>query len=442
MRRLLFVVLVWLALSSIQSSVAATVEGVRMWRSPDSTRLVFDLDAPVTHKIFKLDNPQRLVIDIERGKFAASLSQLDFAETPVQKLRHGAKQGGALRIVLDLKKDVNPRSFALKQIADKPNRLVVDLYDEKKQTVKTVESIANTSSSSSRRDIVIAIDAGHGGEDPGAVGPGRLYEKHVVLKVAKNLANVINATPGYKAILVREGDYFLPLNRRPEAARKVHADLFVSVHADGFDDPNARGASVYTLSNRGASSKMASILASHENQSDLIGGVDRISLDDKDSQLRQILVDLSMTSSMNTSRDVGYRVLKELGGVTRLHSSRVEQAGFAVLKSADVPSILVETGFITNPKEAKDLNTLRHRTKLAKAVFKGIDSYFRDKPPEGTQLAWVKDGGGTVKHKIQRGDTLISIAQRYQVSVSNIKKHNRLNGSMIRVGQVLIIPVI
>jgi N-acetylmuramoyl-L-alanine amidase len=442
MWRIKLIVTAWLVLTSVQSSIAATVEGVRMWRSPDSTRLVFDLDAPVTHKIFKLDEPKRLVIDIDQGTFSASLANLDFDETPVLKLRHGAKSGGALRVVLDLKQDVKPRSFELKKISGKPDRLVVDLYDKKQSTVKSVESIAKTSAVETRRDIVIAIDAGHGGEDPGAIGPGRLYEKHIVLKVAKNLANLVNAAPGYKAVLVRKGDYFIPLNRRPEEARQVHADLFISIHADGFDDPSARGASVFTLSNRGATSKMASILASKENQSDLIGGVDRISLDDKDSQLRQILVDLSMTSSMNVSRDVGSRVLKQLGAVTRLHSTRVEQAGFAVLKSADVPSLLIETGFITNPTEARNLNTLGHRTKLAKAIFKGINSYFSDKPPEGTQLAWLKNGGGVVKHKIKRGDTLISIAKHYQVSVANIKKHNRLNGSIIRVGQVLIIPVI
>ena len=442
MQRIVFFTLLWFVCFSTLSSVAATVEGVRMWRSPDSTRLVFDLDAPVTHKIFKLDNPKRLVIDVEQGKFSAPLSALDFSDTPVTKLRHGAKDGGALRIVLDLKSDVKPRSFALKQVAEKPNRLVVDLYDQEQKTVKSVESITKQSEAAKRRDIVIAIDAGHGGEDPGAIGPGRLYEKHIVLKVAKNLANVVNAAPGYKATLVRESDYFIPLYLRPEAARKEHADLFVSIHADGFDDPSARGASVFTLSNRGASSKMASILASKENQSDLIGGVDRISLDDKDSQLRQILVDLSMTSSMNASRDVGSRVLKKMGGVTRLHSTRVENAGFAVLKSADVPSILVETGFITNPGEAKKLNTLSYRTKLAKAIFGGIDSYFQDKPPEGTHIAWLKNGGGVIKHKIERGDTLISIARRYQVSVSHLKKHNSLNSSTIRIGQVLLIPVI
>jgi len=421
---------------------AANVEGVRLWRSPDSTRLVFDLDAPTDHSIFKLDSPNRLVIDIKNARFDAKTTSLELEKTPVLRLRHGAQKGGNLRIVLDLKEDVNPRSFGLKRIADKPDRLVVDLYDKKQTTVKTVESVISENKAPQKRDIVIAIDAGHGGEDPGAIGPGRLYEKHIVLKIAKNLANVVNATPGYKAVLVRSGDYFLSLYMRPEKARDVHADLFLSIHADGFDNPKARGASVFTLSSKGASSKTASILASKENKSDLIGGADRIQLDDKEDQLKKILVDLSMTNSLETSMNVGAKVLKELGSVTRLHSPRVESAGFAVLKSADVPSLLIETGFITNPQEAKNLNTLAHRTKLSKAIFRGIDRYFSDRPPEGSYLAWKKSGGGMVKYTIARGDTLSSISQRYQVSVSKIKQENKLSNSIIRIGQTLIIPTI
>ncbi|WP_239923615.1 N-acetylmuramoyl-L-alanine amidase [Agaribacterium haliotis] len=420
---------------------AATVEGVRLWRSPDSTRLVFDLDGPVDHKLFKLSGPERLVIDLKNSRFDAKTKDLKLADTPVKKLRYGGQKGGDLRIVLDLKHSVKPRSFALKRIDDKPDRLVVDLYNRQQQTEKSVEALLPAKSQRGKRDVVIAIDAGHGGEDPGAIGPGRLYEKTVVLKVAKNLANTINKEPGYKAVLVREGDYFIPLHKRPEKARAAHADLFVSIHADGFDNPKARGASVFTLSRRGASSKMASILASKENKSDLIGGVDRIQLGDKEEQLKKILVDLSMTSSMEASMDVGKRVLNEMGKVTHLHSKRVESAGFAVLKSADVPSILVETGFITNPSEAKNLNSLAHRTKLSKAIFKGINAYFQNRPPEGSFLAWKKQGRGT-NYTIASGDTLSSIAQRYNVSVASIKKANQLNSSTIKVGQTLAIPTL
>ena len=379
----------------LSSDVLATVvEGVRLWRSPDSTRLVFDLDAPANHKIFKLENPKRLVIDVDSTQFSADTKDLDFSDTPVLRLRHGVQQGGDLRVVLDLKEDVDPSSFALKKIDSKPDRLVLDLRDKKKPQVKSVATMTQDSRVEKKRDILIAIDAGHGGEDPGAIGPGNLYEKTIVLKIAKNLANIVNATPGYKALLVRKGDYYIRLGERTEIARRANADFFVSIHADGFHNPKAHGASVFTLSRRGASSKMAKILASKENKSDLIGGVDRIDLKNKEAQLQQILVDLSMTSSMDTSVNVGRRVLREMGKVADLHSERVESAGFAVLKAPDIPSLLIETGFITNPREAKHLNTLSHRTKLAKAIFRGVDEYFSSSPPEGTYLAWVKNGGG------------------------------------------------
>ncbi len=427
---------------SIVSVQAADIQGVRLWRSPDSTRLVFDLDAPAEHKLFELSNPQRLIIDIDSATFSAKTQDLKLDDTPVIRLRHGAQKNGRLRIVLDLKEEVNPRSFSLKKIAGKPDRLVVDLYEKKQQTIKTLDALIESLEQPSKRDIIIAIDAGHGGEDPGAVGPNRIYEKNIVLKIAKNLANKVNEQKGYKALLIREGDYFIRLGDRAEKARRAQADLFVSIHADGFNNPKANGGSVFTLSRRGATSKMASILASKENQSDLIGGVDRIQLDDKEAQLKKILVDLSMTRSMETSLDIGGRVLKEMGSVIRLHSSRVESAGFAVLKSPDVPSILIETGFITNPAEAKKLNTLAHRTKVAKAIFRGIDSYFSENPPEGTYLAWRLNGGNSVKYTIASGDTLSSIARRYKVSVAQLKKENKLSSSNIRVGQILLIPAI
>ena len=428
-------------LFAAEHAFASTIEGVRLWRSPDSTRFVFDLDSPVEHNIFKLANPSRLVIDVKNTKITANTSNLALSDTPVKRLRFGGQKSGDLRIVLDLKSEIKPRSFVLKSISGKPNRLVVDLYDTSKDTVKNIGQVI-APKNNKKRDVLIAIDAGHGGEDPGAIGPGGLYEKDIVLLIAKNLANVINAQPGYKALLIRSGDYYLKHAVRSNRARAKQADLFISIHADGFHNPKARGASVFTLSQRGASSKMASILASKENQSDLIGGVDRIQLGDKEDQLKQILVDLSMTSSLEASMDIGGRVLKEIGKVAHLHSKRVESAGFLVLKSADVPSILVETGFITNPKEAKKLNTLGHRTKLAKSIFKGVDSYFSRKPPEGSLLASKLNGTDVVRYKIASGDTLSSIAKRYSVPVSSLMKENKLSGSTIRVGQTLLIPAI
>lgn len=418
---------------------AANIDGVRLWRAPDNTRIVFDLDGPVEHKIFTLSNPDRLVIDIDGARLVAALNDLQFSNTPIQQLRHGKRNDKDVRFVLDLSSTVKPRSFLLKKHADKPDRLVIDLYDASEKVVKTVEQVVKKEISL-KRDIVIAIDPGHGGEDPGAIGNKKLYEKNVVLKVGQQLATIVNAEPGYKALLIRDGDYYLPHEQRREKARDARADIFISIHADGFDDNRAHGASVFALSKRGATSQTARILASRANESDLIGGAGSVSLHDKGDMLAGVLVDLSMTANLANSLDVGHRVLKNMGNFTKLHSRNVEQAGFLVLKSPDVPSILVETGFITNPSEAKKLDSYAHRQKLAEAIFRGVSSYFNDKPPEGSYVAWKKTGGGYAQHIIAKGDTLSGIAKKYRVSIAQIKELNNLSTAQIRVGQKLTIP--
>lgn len=425
--------------------MAADVKGVRVWRAPDNTRLVFDLSGPVEHKIFTLDSPARLVIDIENAKFAANTDGLDFSGSPIGKMRYGKRNKSDLRVVLDLQSQVKPRSFALLALADKPDRLVIDLYNEGTATVKTVQTVAKAPES--KRDIVIAIDAGHGGEDPGALGPKRVREKDVVLKIAQELARLIDSEPGYKAQMVRTGDYYIPLRARRNKAREIRADLFISIHADAFKNPNAKGASVFALSRRGATSETARFLASKENEADLIGGVGDVSLDDKDEMLVGVLVDLSMNATLANSLNVGDRVLKQMGAITKLHKHQVEQAGFAVLKSPDVPSILVETGFISNPDEARALSTDSHRKKLANAIFNGVKSYFYDVPPADSYVAWKKHGGkgsggsaATVEHIIARGDTLSSIAKRYRTTVAQLLEANGLNNTNIKVGQKLTIP--
>lgn len=425
-------------LSFAQVGFASVVEGVRLWRAPDHTRLVFDLSGPVAHTLFSLENPDRIVIDVEQAKFAASIDGLPLNDTPIDRLRHGKRNGDDLRIVLDMKSDTKPRSFGLKRHGDKPDRLVIDLYDAQTQTVKTLEELQP--SSSAQRDILVAIDAGHGGEDPGSIGPWSLYEKDIVLKVSKKLKALIDNEPGFRAELIRTGDYYVVNSRRREKARELRADLFVSIHADGFTDSRAHGASVFALSRRGATSQMARILASKANESDLIGGAGSVTLRDKDDVLAGVLVDLSMTATLANSLDVGERVLRNMGSFTRLHKDHVEQAAFIVLKSPDVPSILVETGFITNPGEAKKLNSPQHQDKLAHAVFSGVKSYFYDNPPEGSYVAWKKQNGGEIRHVIARGDTLSSIAKRYKVKVADIKSFNQLSSSTIRIGQVLAIP--
>lgn len=425
------------------SAFAAKVNGVRLWRAPDHTRIVFDLGSPVEHKLFALTNPNRVVIDIDDATLAKKISNLALANTPIQKVRYGKHNKTGLRVVLDLRQAVLPRSFVLAKHGGKSDRLVVDLHDQIKKAATKVQALEDVVSG--RRDIVIAVDAGHGGEDPGAIGPRphRIKEKKIVLAISKQLVAMINQQKGYKAHLVRTGDYYIPLNKRRDKARALRADLFVSIHADAFKNPKAKGASVFALSRRGASSESARFLAAKENEADLMGGSDGdVSLVAIDKVLAGVLVDLSMTATLTNSLDVGSRVLKEVGKITKLHKRHVEQAGFAVLKSPDVPSILVETGFISNPREAKKLNTSGYRRQLAKAIFKGVKGYFYDAPPVGTYLAWSKSNKGkTVKHRVASGDTLSGIAERYNVSLGKLLRQNDLrSASVIKVGQRLTIP--
>lgn len=417
--------------------MAANIDGVRLWRAPDNTRLVFDLSAAVEHKLFTLKNPSRIVIDIENAALKKGFGDVPIEDTPINKIRYGDRGNGTLRVVLDMKTNVKPRSFALRAHGDKPDRLVIDLYDGNKSTIKTVKEVKATKQT--QRSIVVAIDAGHGGEDPGAIGPKRLKEKDVVLAIAKEMAALVAREPGYTAKLIRDGDYYIPLKKRRNKARDLRADLFVSIHADAFHNPKARGASVFALSRNGATSETARFLASKENDADLIGGVGGVSLNDKDDVLAGVLVDLSMTATLTDSLQVGEYVLKNMGRISRLHKKRVEQAGFAVLKSPDVPSILVETGFISNPHEANKLATTSYRKNMAKAIFDGVKTYFESQPPAGTWLAW-KQSAGPREYVIAKGDTISGIAKRHSVSVKRLLEFNRLSDASIRVGQRLQIP--
>ncbi|HAN51980.1 MAG TPA: N-acetylmuramoyl-L-alanine amidase, partial [Pseudomonas sp.] len=308
----------------------------------------------------------------------------------------------------------------------------------------TLPAVKLPATSGGKRDIVIAIDAGHGGEDPGAIGPGKVYEKHVVLQISKELQRQINAEKGFRAELVRTGDYFIPLRKRTEIARKKGADLFVSIHADAAPRSAAYGASVFALSDRGATSETARWLADSENRSDLIGGAGNVSLGDKDQMLAGVLLDLSMTASLSSSLNVGQKVLSNMGRITPLHKRRVEQAGFMVLKSPDIPSILVETGFISNPSEAKKLQTSSHQQALARSIHSGVRQFFHENPPPGTYVAWLRDSGkiaaGPREHVVRSGESLALLAQRYQVSLASLRSANNLSNDVIKIGQTLNIP--
>lgn len=515
----------------------AVVQGVRLWTGPENTRVVLDLDGPAEHKLFTLSGPDRVVIDLRNARLKPGVSAKG-AQGIIQGLRTGIQNGHDLRVVLDLKGRVKPRSFLLKPDGSNGHRLVVDLQGgaalaaqpaktivaagaasvsrpqamqktpvkpraatashEKisapptavvaapspvgtRSTAAKTSAVAKasnpTSGKSSRepqggtaavaqlapapaapaspvkslrdvdrgRELIIAIDAGHGGKDVGARGPSGTHEKDVVLAIARKLAALVEKEPGMRPVLVRDGDYFIRLRERMNKARKQRADLFVSIHADAFSDHRARGSSVFVVSERGASSEMARMLAAQENAADLVGGV---SLNDKDELLKSVLLDLSQSASIEASMTVADNVLGELKQVGRVHKTRVQQAGFMVLKSPDVPSVLVETAFISNPEEERQLRDARHQQRLAHAIMKGIRAYFRDNPPPGTVVAARDASGGDVtgrdvngrEHVIKRGETLSEIAKRYAVSMDRLRVANGLSGDTVQVGGVLRIP--
>lgn len=423
-----------LGLLAASTVFAGDVHDVRLWRAPDHTRVVFDLTGPSEHNLFVLQNPTRIVLDVSNTRLKTNLSDLKLDNTPIRQVRSAVREGDDLRIVMDMSASVDPRSFALKANEKAGDRLVVDLYDQSTTTAKP--AVKKTAQQGSKRDIIIAIDAGHGGEDPGALGPGKRREKDVVLAIARELHRLFQADTGFAPTLIRTGDYYISLKGRRDLARKRQADLFVSIHADAFKRKEANGASVYALSTSGATSTAARYLAQRENAADLVGGV---SLSDKDDVLAGVLADLSMTSTLDASLQVGAQVLRNVDNVARLHKKNVEQAGFAVLKSPDIPSILVETGFISNPTEAQRLSTSSYQKKMARAIHAGIKSYLMAHPPSGTLVAWNKAQGGT-QYTIARGDTLSGIAQRFNVSLSTLKSTNGISGSTIKVGQKLTIP--
>lgn len=429
-----------LLLCASTSSLAVVVHDARLWRAPDHTRLVLDISESVQHSLFTLENPDRLVVDISNIHLSTDLDKLDFKGTPISSIRSAQRNGKDLRIVLDLSRAVKPRSFPLKANEKYGERLVVDLYDVEPDKQKTVADVVTTSKDK-KREILIGIDAGHGGEDPGALGPNGIYEKRVVMAISQELKRLADRESGFRGVLIRSGDYYIPLRKRTEIARENRVDLFVSVHADAFKNPAARGASVFALSPGGATSETARYLAERENSADLIGGVGSVKISDKDKVLAGVLLDLSMTATLNSSLDVGKEVLGQMGGMARLHKRHVEQAGFLVLKSPDIPSILVETGFISNPTEARQLADPAYQRQMAAAIFAGIKSYFYNRPPPGTWVAGNSGGSASGKvYVIANGDTLSGIAARHNVSVDALVRHNGMNSTTIRVGQRIKIP--
>ena len=424
----------WLSLMPTGPTLGADVEAVRLWRAPDHTRVVLDVSEATAFSTVSLENPERFVVDLTDSRLRADLGSLPLEGTPIRQLRSGVREGVDLRLVFDLSQKVRTSVFILPPSDATGHRVVVDLFDE--VTSSYPRPVLSVESLDERRDIVIAIDPGHGGEDPGASGPGGLREKTVVLQIARRLEAQLAKIPGYKPMLVRTGDYYVSLKNRRDRARNLEADLFISIHADAFREKSAYGASVYALSKRGATSTTAQYLADSENAADLVGGVE---LSDMDPMLAGVIADLSMDGTLDISMSLGSLILEQIGGVAKLHKKKVEQAGFAVLKSPDVPSLLIETGFISNPGEADRLSTPAYQDKMARAIRRGIQSWFARQPPPGTLLAWQREQGGR-EVTIASGDTLSEIAERFGVSVASIKANNGLSRDVIYIGQTLVIP--
>ncbi|QKK03281.1 MAG: AMIN domain-containing protein [Pseudomonadota bacterium] len=426
-----------IALLGVVSAGAATageVRNLRVWAGPDSTRAVLDLDQRVEYRLFTLDNPARVVVDIERVGLGSDLAIDEEHSGVIAGVRHGIQGGHDLRVVFDLDAAARPQSFLLDPAGKYGHRLVIDLYPEGAQSPGERVREAVRSARDGQRDMIVAIDAGHGGEDPGAIGPSGTYEKTVTLALARDLERRINDEPGMQAVLIRTGDYYVPLHERYDRARKAEADLFLSLHADAFRDFRVRGSSVYVLSRRGASSEAARLLARSENRADLVGGV---KLDRGDDVLSSVLLDLSQSVALEYSNAAAEQILQRLARVGKRHRSRVERANFVVLRSPDVPSVLVEVGFISNPQDEQNLTSQSHRSAIAQAVLDGVRAHFHETAPRGT---WIAANRPVDRHVVQRGDTLGVIAQKYRTSVARLRQANDLEGDVIHPGAVLVIP--
>ena len=427
-------ILIVLLLTTSLQAMAAEVSNLRVWTDPDKTRAVLDLSEPAEYKLFTLKNPNRVVIDLKSVRLNNSFQTDTIKSGVIASVRHGKPGDDVLRIVLDLNEQVQMKSFILAPTGQYGHRLVVDLFGSSGKQSGSVKRVSDIQKNN--RNVIVAIDAGHGGEDPGASGPKRTREKNVVLAIARELKKQIDAEPGMQGLLIRDGDYYMAHRSRYEKARKARADLFVSIHADAFKDSRVHGSSVFVLSRRGASSEFARLLADSENRSDLIGGV---KLDPKDDMLASVLLDLSQSATMGASNQVADSILGSLKHVGKTHKNHVGRANFLVLKSPDVPSVLVETAFISNPAEEKKLGQKEFQQRMGRSIAQGIRDYFYRSPPPGT---WIAANRSADRHVVARGDTLGGIATRYRVSLNSLRNANNIRGSgdTIFVGKELVIP--
>ncbi|MBA1146995.1 N-acetylmuramoyl-L-alanine amidase [Ectothiorhodospiraceae bacterium WFHF3C12] len=414
------------ALAQPATAGQTVIKDIRTWAGPERTRVVFDLTEPTDHSLFTLSNPQRVVIDFKSAAMNPRLTDAVPEEGVLARIRSAPRDRRDLRVVFDTRTDVEPKSFLVQPNEKYGHRLVVDLEPKQADRDGPVKTAPE-----SRRELVIAIDAGHGGEDPGAIGKRGTYEKDVVLAVARKLANLIEKEPGMRPLLIRGKDYYLGLRERTRKAREGGADIFVSIHADAIENRTVRGSSVYTLSRQGASTEVARLLAERENSADRIGGV---SLEDKDDVVASVLVDLSRAATVESSNALASTILSQLNTVGAVHKHSVEHAGFVVLKSLDMPSVLVELAFISNPTEEQRLRSGDYQWALARSLRDGLRGYVREHMPPGVRVAQGRE------HVVRRGETLSGIARQYSVSLRRLRDVNDIRGDQLIAGSTLLIP--
>ncbi len=436
--------------------MAAKLLSINIKEEAGHPSVMFNLDSAVAHKVFTLTNPNRVVIDFENTELAVALNRVNLGSKLIKFIRSGHPNPNTLRVVFEVNQMVQTKTnpldakkaahgFSLDLSANQALATKLDKIPSKNIAAivptKTIEAtkpvVIQRPPNRGLRDVIIVLDAGHGGKDPGARGPGNSSEKNVTLAIALKLKQIIDRQPGMKAVLTRTGDYYIELRERLKIARKYNADVFVSIHADAFINPQSRGASVFALSQSGATSEAARWLAEKENYSEL-GGVNLSGLDDQSGLVRTVLIDLSQTATIGSSLHMGERVLRNMQAMTVLHNHKVEQARFMVLKSPDIPSILVETGFISNPREEKNLTSPGYQTQLTQAIFQGLKNYFWDYPPHGTRVEALATNSNF--HLVRKGESLPAIAAKYHLSMASLQVVNRLPGTTIRPGQRLIIP--
>ncbi len=408
-----------------------SIDGIRVWPAPENTRIVFDVKQKPDYKYFTLTSPHRLVIDFSDTKNNVVLKKLSENNPRVKRFRTStSKKNGSTRLVLDLEKSYQLTVFPLAPAGQYGNRLVIDLYDKARSVKDTSKPKTNLG------DIVIGIDAGHGGEDPGSIGYKGTHEKRVTLAIAKKLQALINKQKGMKAVMIRTGDYYVNLNRRTSLARQKNVDFLVSIHADAFRTPGPSGASVWVVTKKRAESELARWLVKREEKSELLGGGGGVIKNTADKHLALALADMSKEHSLGVSFGVANKVILELKKITKMHKKSPQSGNFAVLKSSDIPSILVETGFISNHKEEKNLTWSKHQHRLANAIHTGIKDYFLANPLTGSYFASI----GYKKHKVRRGESLSVLAKRYKISLTQLKSVNDLKNNSLRIGQTLKIP--